>query len=63
MLAPFAESGQRGGRTMSDEKPGPDYGKGGYGSKWKKYLAWYLIIGGVAYLLIWLIFIRDGGFY
>jgi hypothetical protein len=48
---------------MSEEKPGSGYGKSGYGSKWKKYLAWYLIIGGVAYLLIWLIFIRDGGFY
>ncbi|HEV2905729.1 MAG TPA: hypothetical protein VGZ50_00210 [Actinomycetota bacterium] len=47
---------------MSDEQPG-GYDKGGYGSKWKKYLAWYLIIGGVAYLLIWLFFIRDGGFY
>jgi hypothetical protein len=47
---------------MSDEKPG-GYGKGEYGRKWKKYLAWYLIIGGVAYLLIWLFFIRDGGIY
>jgi hypothetical protein len=47
---------------MDEKKPDSDYGKG-YGSKWKKYLAWYLIIGGVAYLLIWLLFLRDGGLY
>ena len=41
---------------MSEQKPG-GYGSGG---NWKKYLVWYLIGGGVVYLLVWLLFLRNG---
>jgi hypothetical protein len=33
----------------------------GYGSKWKKWLAIYLIAGAIAYLVIYLLFFTGGG--
>jgi hypothetical protein len=42
---------------MSEEKPG------GYGGRnWVKWLAIYVVVGLVAYLLIYFIFFRDGGY-
>jgi hypothetical protein len=40
---------------MTEEGPRP-----GYGRNWKKYLAWYLVFGAAAYLIIYLIFFADG---
>ena len=33
---------------------------GGYGRNWLKYLLIYLVVGGAIYLLVWLLFLRDG---
>lgn len=38
----------------------PDKPSGGYGSKWKKWLWIYLVVGAVAYVAIYLIWFRDG---
>jgi hypothetical protein len=35
---------------------------GGYGRNWRKWLVIYLIVGVVAYGLIYLIFFSDGGY-
>jgi len=32
-----------------------------YGSRWKRWLAIYLVAGGVAYLIIYLAFFHTGG--
>lgn len=37
-----------------------DSGGGGYGRNWLKYLIIYLVVGGAIYLLVWLLFLRDG---
>jgi hypothetical protein len=42
---------------MSEQNSG--YGGGG---RWKKYLLWYLIGAVVVYGLVWLIFLKDGGY-
>ena len=48
---------------MSDpDRPEAPSG-GGYGSRWKKWLIIYLAVGAVAYLVIYLVFIRGGGGY
>ncbi|MGH2692345.1 MAG: hypothetical protein ACRDHM_07545 [Actinomycetota bacterium] len=44
---------------MSDEKPGGGYGSG---RNWLKYLLIYLVVGGVAYAIIWYAFLKDGGY-
>jgi hypothetical protein len=36
--------------------------KKGYGGNWKKWLAIYLAVGGIAYLIIYLVFFSDGGY-
>ena len=36
--------------------------RGGYGGNWKRWLLIYLVVALVAYLAIYLIFIRDGGY-
>jgi hypothetical protein len=41
------------------EEPG-GYGGGGYRRNWVKYLVIYLIVGGIIYLLVWLLFLRNG---
>jgi hypothetical protein len=53
------------GTGMADQTPQPPEQKpGGYGrSNWAKYLIIYLVVGGVLYFLIWLLFLRDGGLY
>jgi hypothetical protein len=33
---------------------------GGYRRNWVKYLLIYLVVGGIIYLLVWLLFLRDG---
>jgi hypothetical protein len=33
----------------------------GYGSRWKKWLAIYLAVGAVVYVLVYLLFFRGGG--
>ncbi len=33
----------------------------GYGTKWKKWVAIYLAVGAVAYLVIYLLFFTGGG--
>jgi hypothetical protein len=35
--------------------------KTGYGNKWKKWLAIYLAIGAVAYLIVYFVFFHHGG--
>jgi hypothetical protein len=46
-----------------DEPDKPKARGGGYGSRWKKWLVIYLVAGAVAYLVIYLAFIRgDGGY-
>jgi hypothetical protein len=37
-------------------------GDTGYRSKWVKWLLIYLAVGAVAYLIIYLVFLRDGGY-
>jgi hypothetical protein len=32
-----------------------------YGRKWKKWLAIYLVVGAIAYLVIYLLFFTGGG--
>jgi hypothetical protein len=46
-----------GGGTMSEQKPG------GYGTNWRKWLLIYLVVGVVAYLLIYFLFFSDGGYF
>ncbi len=36
--------------------------KKGYGSNWKRYIWIYVVVGAIAYLLIYLIFFRGGGY-
>lgn len=38
-------------------------GYGGGGRNWLRYLIIYLIVGGIIYLLVWLLFLRDGGYF
>jgi hypothetical protein len=33
----------------------------GYGRKWKKWVAIYLAVGAIAYLIIYLVFFTHGG--
>jgi hypothetical protein len=33
----------------------------GYGRKWKKWLAIYVAVGAVAYLIVFLVFFHHGG--
>ena len=33
----------------------------GYGRRWKKWLAIYLVVGTVAYLVVYLLFLHHGG--
>lgn len=47
---------------MSDQQPGGGNGGGGYRRNWLKYLVIYLVVGGLAYLLIWYVFLKDGGY-
>ncbi len=35
---------------------------GGYRRNWLKYLVIYLLVGGAIYVLVWLLFLRDGGY-
>ena len=42
---------------MTEQKPG--YGTGG---RWKRYLLWYIIGAAIVYGLVWLIWLRDGGY-
>ena len=35
-------------------------GSSGYGRNWKKWLAIYLVVGGIVYALVYLVFIRGG---
>jgi hypothetical protein len=42
---------------MGEEK------RSGYGRNWRKWLLIYVAVGAVVYLLIYLIFLRDGGVY
>ncbi len=42
---------------MTEEKG--SYGKS-YKKKWKKYLLLYVVIGAIAYFLIWYLFLRGG---
>lgn len=42
----------------------PEPSKGGYGSKWKRWLVIYLIVGGIAYAIIYFVFLSgDNGIY
>ena len=34
----------------------------GYGRKWPKWLAIYAVVGGIIYLIVYLVFLRDGGY-
>jgi hypothetical protein len=43
---------------MAEQKPDR-----GYRRNWLRYLVIYLVVGGVIYLLVWLIFLRGGGLY
>jgi hypothetical protein len=63
MLARDERTDEREGvARMAEQEPDrPD--KGGYGRNWGKYLLIYLIAGGIVYLLVWLLFFRDGGLY
>lgn len=46
---------------MDPEKTESSEGKGaGYGSKWKKYLLLYIIAGGLIYLVIYLLYFKNG---
>lgn len=36
---------------------------GGYGRNWVKYLLIYVVVGAVAYALVWFLFFRDGGYF
>lgn len=47
---------------MAEQKPEPPEPKGGYGSKWLRYLLIYLVVAAVVYALIYFIFIADGGY-
>jgi hypothetical protein len=40
---------------MAEEK------RGGYGSKWMKWAAIYLVAGGIVYLIVYLLFFNHGG--
>ena len=40
---------------MAEEK------RGGYGSKWMKWAAIYLVAGGIVYLIVYLVFFNHGG--
>jgi hypothetical protein len=33
----------------------------GYGGKWKKWLAIYIAVGAVVYMIVYLLFFRGGG--
>jgi hypothetical protein len=35
--------------------------RSGYGRNWKKWLAIYAVVAGVAYLIIYLVFFTNGG--
>ena len=37
--------------------------RGGYGSKWKKWLLIYLAVGAVVYAIIYFVFLNHGGGY
>ena len=41
---------------MAEQKPR-------YGSRWKRWLVIYLIAAAVVYLIVWLVFFRNGGIY
>jgi hypothetical protein len=45
---------------MADQTPG-EAPKSGYGSKWKKYVLIYVVVGAVAYFLVYLLFFHKGG--
>ena len=45
---------------MSDEQPGGGYGGG---RSWVKYLVIYLVVGAIAYAVVWYAFLKDGGGY
>jgi hypothetical protein len=45
---------------VSEPQPGGGYGGG---RNWLKYLIIYLVVGGLAYLVIWYVFLKDGGGY
>jgi hypothetical protein len=34
----------------------------GYGRKWPKWLAIYAVVGGIIYLIVYLVFLRDSGY-
>lgn len=34
----------------------------GYGSKWGKWLLIYAVAGGIIYLIVYLVFLRDSGY-
>ncbi len=39
-----------------------DKNGGGYGGSWKKWIWVYVVVSGVAYLAIYFLFLRDGGY-
>ncbi len=36
--------------------------RSGYRGNWKKWLAIYVVVAAIAYLIVYLIFFRDGGY-
>ncbi len=43
---------------MTEQEPG-----GGYGRNWRKWILIYVIVAAVVYGLVWLLFLRDGGYF
>jgi hypothetical protein len=43
---------------MADQEP-----SGGYGRNWGKWILIYVIVAAVVYGLVWLLFLRDGGYF
>ena len=44
---------------MAEREPGGGYG----GRNWGKWILIYVIVAAVVYLLVWLLFFRDGGYF
>jgi hypothetical protein len=45
---------------MADQEPRGSYGGG---RSWVKWILIYVIVAAVVYLLVWLLFFRDGGYF
>lgn len=50
--------------TEEPQQPGshppPPPSKTGYGARWKRWLLIYLVVGVIAYVIIYFAFLRDG---